>query len=230
MIRKVPFVLAFFAVLSSAAFGLYERKSYTDYTHRSDLLNLIQVAELSEEIAKENAAVMIEDLPNSGIIVRVTATGEYIPRFQAGQQSAIVQKVYQGDKVSVGQEIYITTTRWNYIFKASSVDTNEDKRVIAQMGFVNRMEAGKDYLVFLDHKMETLDNDDSTFQLADEYLIAPIFSYDTHENVTIEIPEGQPTYVDYSDVKNNEFFACTKKALEYMLGIKYEMLTLYPLS
>lgn len=47
------------------------------------------------------------------------------------------------------------------------------------------------------------------------------------ENKVIK-PSGETTYVPYTSVKNNEFFACTEAALAAWRDLKTEMLELYP--
>ena len=59
-------------------------------------------------------------------------------------------------------------------------------------------------------------------------LITPIFGYEDRENVIIDIPQGTSTYVQYSLVRENEFFVTSKQALTTLIEMKHRFLNTYP--
>ncbi|MDO5408944.1 MAG: hypothetical protein Q4F21_00640 [Lachnospiraceae bacterium] len=228
MIKKITLLLTLLIILASASFGISKRSTYTNLTRQSDALNHALVAELPENLVQNATDIMFDSLPDTPIIVRVTAAGIYTPYYGGGQQKAIVQEVYQGKNIHVGQTIQIATFRWCCIVE-DSPSNSSSKTLYAEMSFVNRMQKGNDYLVFLDKKIDAFQTSDCIYMLADSnYLISPVFSYDEHQNISIPVADDGNTYVNYLSVKDNEFFACTKKALSAMIKLKHTMIKLYP--
>ncbi|MDE7239377.1 MAG: hypothetical protein K2N41_06655, partial [Lachnospiraceae bacterium] len=64
------------------------------------------------------------------------------------------------------------------------------------------------------------------YELFGETVIAPVFSYLTHENKIIET-DGLSTYVPYCEVTQNEFFAVSQTAMDAFLSLKREMMKRY---
>lgn len=227
MIRKGSALLATILVLLSAVFGIWKRSTYTDTLRQPDALETAQVGELPEEYAKQAASEMESELPNCNIILRIKATGEFVPEFGVGRQTGIVQQVYQGNGVSTGQEISIVSERWAY----SSEKSDEGTQVFAQMGYVNHMKQDREYLVFLDGPAAAAEEESTaSFLLADDCTIVPVFCYDTIKNVVVDTAGAESTYVAYTSVRDNEFFMCTEEGLQAILDLKAKMLALYPME
>ena len=131
----------------------------------------------------------------------------------------VIQEVYAGTGVEQGDEVYITSGHWSL-----NVDGTPSS---IQRGFVNIMEVGSEYLVFAEDIMEDWKTGTLVVKLYDNFIIAPMFSYEEHQNVVMPVSDGS-TYVAYKDVKDNEFFATSEEALQIMEGLKRQMLSLYP--
>lgn len=89
------------------------------------------------------------------------------------------------------------------------------------------MKEGKEYLVFVTEKVKTNSETLPVYRLYSNSMITPFFCYEDMENVIIPIGEG-PTYVPYSQVKDNEFFSADEEGLEAWNSLKQKMLAAYP--
>lgn len=221
MRRKLLFVLTAGVYLAAVAFGMVKRQTYTDLVKQDNYLSQVQVAELADSMAENVCAVMGQRLPEASIILRVEVTGEIEHLFQADRQKAVIRQVYAGSGLETGEEIYLFSQHWQLVLD-SSVDSIE-------RGFVNVMAAGTEYLVFAEAVCEDFETGVRSVKLYDDFLIAPVFSYEEHENVVIPV-RGETTYVSYRDVKDNEFLAASEEALRMMEQLKGEMISLYPVG
>lgn len=219
MIRKARRFLAVCIFLAAMVFGIVKKQTYTDFAKQENYLLQISVAELPGNILEHRCAELYEKLPDSAIILRVRATGDIEHLFCVDRQKTVIQEVYAGTGVEQGDEVYITSGHWGL-----AVDGTP--RSIAR-GFVNIMEAGTEYLVFAEGIMEDWETGTPVVKLYDNFIIAPMFSYEEHQNVVMPVSDGS-TYVAYKDVKDNEFFATTEEALQTMERLKSQMLSLYP--
>ena len=67
------------------------------------------------------------------------------------------------------------------------------------------------------------------YMLSDVENVAPVFCYEDAQNVIVPVPLGN-TYVQYSDVRDNEFFVTSQESLDMILGLKDEFIQKYPIS
>lgn len=209
-------------VLALAVFGVIKRQSYTDISKNSVYLDNIQTAECPELYAKKGIDIMINSLPDSEIILRISIIGDIEHMFGFSQQKVCVQEVYKGKNLNKGDEIYITSKHW-YL----SLDDNPDS---LERGYINIMRDEYEYLVFISNKINTFEKDyPSVYTLADNYFMAPVFCYEDIENVIIP-PNNESTYVPYNKVKDNEFFATSEVVLDIWQKMKSNFLVAYPAS
>ena len=220
MKSKILIGLTVCVVIAAAIFGLIKRQSYTDIVNKENFMEQMLIAELSAKLTENVCTELCQTLPTAPIILSVSPVEDMEYMFKTGRQKVCIHEVHMGDGLDVGQEIYVTFSRWS-VMLLEKYDT-------VQCGFVNTMKKGNEYLVFLSDKIDGLDNL-IVYSLFGESVIAPIFCYEELENV-IAPTHGTTTYVTYSSVKNNEFFAETEEALQIWKGLKAEMLGLYPLG
>ena len=140
----------------------------------------------------------------------------------ATRASQKIDEIYKGTDLSVGETIHIIFNRWRL---NTTVEPGSVER-----GFVNVLKENEEYLIFLSEKVEPLYEENAPiYRLVEEGVIAPIFSYEEHENIIAELGEYEySTYVRYEKVKDNEFFAVTEAGMETMLSLKEKMLEQYP--
>ncbi len=215
MRRRVLWFCTVCIFLAAMALGIAKRQTYTDFAKEENYLSQIQVGELPENIAESQCAILYQELPDSAIILRVKVTGDIEHLFQVDRQKAVIQEIYTGAGLNQGDEVYIFSEHW-------SLNTDS-----LQRGFVNIMEVGTEYLVFAEDIVEDWKSDILSVKLYDDFIIAPVFCYEEHQNVVIPISEGV-TYVSYQDVKDNEFFVTSEKALQAINTLKKQLLSLYP--
>ena len=212
------------AVIAAAAWGISARGSYTDVTSEAGYLDGFVVAEMSEASCAVACEDMYASLDDSPVIVQVTCTGDIEHLFAASQQSVVVDKVFKGEGLSEGDEIYLTSSRWRVIYRDSYMDSLH----AIERGFVNILKQDEKYLAFISAKVAESDGR-PVYMLSDVENVAPVFCYEDAQNVIAPVPLGN-TYVPYSDVRDNEFFVTSQESLDMILGLKDEFIQKYPIS
>lgn len=215
ILPAIPAVLSF---LVAAALGVAKRSSYTDISDQSGYIGQLQVAQIPDEIAVEACKKLERALPECPVVLRVKAAGEMEYLFGDGRQKVCIEKVYKGDGLETGQEIYIYANGWRL-----SLHGDPDS---VECNFVNIMKPDTEYLVFISCLASSLDEALLSYQLYDEQIIAPVFCYEKRTNKIMPM-KGEGTYVPYVDVSQNEFFAAGKKGLAAWELLKSKMLSLY---
>ena len=205
-------------VLGFAVFGLVNRFTYTDLTSEPDYLEYFQVAEISEEACLYTLSEMREALPQAPVIVRVRPTAEIEYMFSTARQSFVVTELIKGEGLSEGEEIYLISDRWRAIVR-------EGQRFI-ERGFINFPELGSEYLAFISDEEVPQEGDLPVWKLYNYGLITPLFAFEDRDNVICPT-SGTSTYVPYSEVSGNEFFATTNKALDAITEFKHQLLAEY---
>lgn len=206
------------AFLFAACYGIYEKRTYTDVTRDTSYLETVYVAEIPENFALSCCEELEKILPEAPIVIKVSPVGELEHLARTSRQRVRVQAVLQGEGVWVDEEIYLTKTTWNLY--PSYMGFAMDR------GFVNLMEIGEEYLVFVGEQADGLGEKTPVYELFGETVIAPVFSYRTHENKIIGT-DGVSTYVPYREVAGNEFFAVSQMAMDAFLSLKREMMKRY---
>ncbi|MDE7251731.1 MAG: hypothetical protein K2O32_02135 [Acetatifactor sp.] len=219
MRQKVLCFLTVCIYISAMVFGIVKKQTYTDLAGQENYLSQITVAELSEDSAESQCVMMSQKLPDAAIILRVKVTGEIEHLFQVDRQKIVIQEVYEGDGLEKGEEIYLFSRHW-------SLSAIEEPYSI-ERGFVNIMEVGAEYLVFAEVVMEDWETGIPAVKVYDDFMVAPVFCYEEHQNVIIPILDGS-AYVSYQDVMDNEFFVASENALKNINTLKNQMLSLYP--
>lgn len=215
--RILPLAVAVI-VLGFAVFGLINRFTYTDITSEPGYLEYFQVAEISEEACLFTVSEMREALPQAPVIVRVRPTAEIEYMFSTARQSFVVTELIKGEGLSEGEEIYLISDRWRAIVR-------EGQRFI-ERGFINFPELDSEYLAFISDEDVPQEGDLPVWKLDNCGLITPLFALEDRDNVIRPI-SGTSTYVPYSEVSGNEFFAVTQTALDAMLELKHEFIEAY---
>jgi hypothetical protein len=207
-------------LIGSGIVGFIKRQTYTDITRESNFLDTMKVAEIPEAIALNGVERMYQSLPLAPLIIRVTVTGSLECFNGFCRQKVKVQEIYKGNGLVVGDDFLLTSKQWLLI-------RLENDRAI-ERGFVNIMETESEYLVFLNGEVESLYDDLPVYEANSDPFVTAVFSYEDHTNVIVPIEEGQPTYVPYNMVRENEFFADTQIGMDALLALKDTMIEAYP--
>ena len=140
--------------------------------------------------------------------------------FYVSRQPVTVSKVFKGEALSEGDEIYLTSSSWRLL-------VNSSFRAI-ERGYVNIMKPGAEYLVFISEQVGE-SNDVPVYSLNSVSIVAPVFCYEDSQNVILPVPSGN-TYVPYKEVQGNEFFVTSQESLDMILALKDEFIQKYPMS
>lgn len=214
-VRTIALITAILFVLAAVA-GVINRQSFTDYT--ADGLVNFKVGLLHDSLVDSTIDYMEEELSNANYILRVRAGSGMEFLFGSTQEPVTVVEVYKGEGLQSGDEIKVT--------RANSTVFMDDMSV--NMGFVNEMQTGDEYLVFLDYLIEADTVKEKNIYRLSEFIVTPIFSYQEHENVLAVPKSDWDTSVPYTEVENNEFFAVTQYGIDRLNELKAKLLEQYP--
>ena len=208
-----------FIVIVITVFGIFEKRTYTNIAEDKSYLDELYVAQLPENICLEETENLSVNLPQVPVIIRVSVLGDVEHIGGTSRQLVKVEDVYKGTEPAVGQDIYLTCSRWSLSLYSEPYSI--------ERGFVNIMEVGEEYLVFIENQADGLGEKIPVYQVYVENAFTPIFSYQEHENNICETG-GESTYVKYNQVCENEFFATTQKNI--MKSENYSLMNLEKLN
>lgn len=207
------------AVIAAAAWGISAKGTHTDWSGEENYLDSFDVAEMLETTCVRACESMRENLDASPVIAQVTCTGDVEHLFYVSRQPVTVSKVFKGEALSEGDEIYLTSS-WRLLVGNSF-------RAI-ERGYVNIMKPGAEYLVFITEQVGE-SNGLPVYSLNSVSIVAPVFCYEDSQNVILPVPSGS-TYVHYKEVQGNEFFVTSQESLDMILALKDEFIQKYPMS
>lgn len=213
-----------------AIWGLCQKQTYTNLLSQPEALNMLRVAEFPEALVPTMAEQALKELPESPIIIRATAMAEKDYLFSLNLQKVSVQQVYRGEGIEPGDEVQIALNT-KFTINAQTIEGMVADEKIAELHFVNEMEEGKDYLIFLEKKIDPLDKrkQQAIYRVV-ESVITPVFGYEERENKIVDVSKSISTYIDYELVKDNEFFITSQKTLDEFMELKKQLLAQFPKS
>ena len=215
-IKRLIIFLHIILFVVCGGIGIYYRGTYTDITAQPDFMDEIMVCEMDGELVRDFTDFFLSE---AKLILCVEAYGQTEYEFRTIRQKVKVQEVFRGEKNLAGQDIYLQKGSW-LLWEDGT----------RNMGFVNEMQEGERYLVFLEAKIDNIRRERiDTYALPDT-IIAPVFCYSDKENVIIPQEETKEGYVKYKLVKENEFFADSEEALGVMLNMKKKLIGQFPIS
>ncbi len=154
---KHSVIITLIIVIISTSIGLYCKRDYTDFTGLEDF----SVAAMNGELFESSMENIIPRLADNNIIVAVRCEDRFEFRSGCASQKATVIKVFKGDDINEGDVIDI-------IRGTSTLGIKEEEKVggipIINMGFVNEMCVGKEYLVFIDRRINTYNEENVYIQ------------------------------------------------------------------
>lgn len=205
--------------IALAVLGGIKRRTYTDITSQENAVESFDVTVMwDEQVDLMMEIVEGQILDETNYIFKVKGTGKIDYHFHEYCQCVEVEEIYQGDGVEIGETIYIGW--WGLYFFNTSVFANS--------GSVNFMEEGKEYLVFLSSVSPRLyENKYQYFRIPMLYLDS-ILCYEDDEDYYIPTQkEIKDHSVNYSLVKENEFFTETEEGMQKLIEWKKYMLETY---
>jgi hypothetical protein len=227
-IRYVAIITAL-CFLAMLGYGLYQKTTYTNHNkEETPLEDFFYVGIFPDSMIDGQIDTLSANLDSQNYILAVRCNESVYFRFGCATQNVIVEKVYAGSDIDVGDDFDILV----------SSSLSEDNQVLIVNGkssylgtkFVNMMETGKVYLVFLDRKIENHDSSDPIYRFSDTFLIKPLFSYEEMESVPLVKETDLSDSVSYSTAKDNEFFLASQESIDKMIALKESFLAKYPLD
>lgn len=113
-------------------FGIFEKRTYTNIAEDKSYLDELYVAQLPENICLEETENLSVNLPQVPVIIRVSVLGDVEHIGGTSRQLVKVEDVYKGTEPAVGQDIYLTCSRWSLSLYSEPYSI--------ERGFVNIME------------------------------------------------------------------------------------------
>ncbi len=221
MTKKWIIVFGFFLLISSIA-GIYCRGQYTDvlndYIKSGDAgdYKVSNVLDDDLEYAREIIEEQKQELDSAEYIVKAKMAGDPESVLFSTKWKLEILEVYRGENMQKGQKVeYITV----------SADYSKDHKLWGR-SYVNLMREGEEYLVFMNKALET--DSDQMVYLSPQGCDLRYFSLSERENVAVpeECKKLDGQYY-LNTVKENEFFAESRRVMEKMELLKEEMINTY---
>ena len=213
--KKIITILAILYV-AVAGYSLYGRMSYTNELEDpgEDTFQVAMLGDYADDNFFQDYEKKLED---AAVVLKVKATGERVYEAKSIGQGAVVEQVFRGDETLVGEKILLVG---NYRLFFLEQDNGEILHAM-NMGFVNYMQEGHEYLIFLQGQVESLGMG-VMYQLVPG-IISSIFDYEKHDHVIpTDIKENNG--IMYSQVAENEFFVDSEVLLHRLEELKIKQL------
>ena len=184
-----------------------------------DDLTPLSVPLLSDEACSAAAQEMVEQLPDSPIIARVSAWSSAMSYDGAMVQRFYVTDVYAGEGLQPGDLIWLTSSHWS-LPESPTSDT-------LQTGYVNLPQNNWEYLVFLQGPAEEFQPiyDQPVYQLRDDLTLASILCCTDWND---EVEEGQGDTILYNEARWHEFCTQTQQGMDTLMKAKHQVMEQFP--
>ncbi len=205
-------------------FGLYCKSTYEDFNSKSDPLNEFTVGLISEEMCQDQVIMMKNSLANSNYIVAVEVVSDLKFLHSCTTQKVKIINVFKGDEISTGEIIDLVIS--NEIFWDET--SFETEGACINMGFINKLNVGETYLLFLDHEIETY-NSNRLFIKAEKYILSPFFSYDNDRIGWGQSESSIPEILEcsYASVSQYDYFLSSQKSSDLIKALRLELINRY---
>ena len=223
---KLKYVIGAFmvVVILSVGIGVYNKGTYRDFNQEENALDHFAVALIDDEFLAGQFQIMDEKLSESNMIIAAKCEETFTYRYSCVTQKVSVVNVFKGEGIHEGDKIEVARA-------STLLSTDEDAEVgdqyLINMGFVNEMVPGKTYLIFMDRKINTYDQNEKIYIQSEDYILAPIFCYEEITNIPKNTSDEYSTYIDYKDVKENEFFIMSEESNERIAKMKEKLFKEY---
>ena len=223
MKSRYVLVLTGITFLVALCYGMYQKKFYKDFNLEEEPLNNFVVALVDEEFLDMQISIMEEELDSANIIIAAKCEDTFEYRFSCNTQEVSVEYVFKGDGLEEGDKIQIARNGTHIYMEQDGFIAGMPSN---DLGFVNEMVPGKTYLIFLDRKLNTF-NEERIYIQTDDLIVAPIFCYEAIPNVPCTSINEIGSYARYETVKENEFFITSEKGIEKMEALKEQFISRY---
>lgn len=235
---RIAIIIFGMLFLGAAVFGLVNRRSYTDLNKDASRVGEAVVRIYDDETLmeildkwwngipedKEHEIPAMAGLFEAPEIAAVRCEEGEVFRYRTVTQKVSVQKVFQGERITEGEELELTV---GGVGLHDSYEP-EVEGLYGIGGGVNFMIPGKTYLVFLDRD-ENAAHNDKTWGFFRGW-IHPQFCYDEIRTTPVTPISPGSIWSRYQDCRENEFFLTSAEAVSRMADFKRSVLLKYPLE
>lgn len=210
---KIVIVISVIAFVVAGGYGISKRGTYTNVNDSEMPRANFSVAVFPDNsIDSISSPEEVEDnlMEKAESVIRVEALEISEFDFKISKQKVLVKEVLYGKEELEGTEITL-------IPKGGRIYGDIYKSV--NMGFCNEMAVGKEYLVYITERINTIDESENAYFIPKLNVYA-MFAYEPRESK----PLGKKSAVMYSEVSEYEYFVQTEEGLEALLNLrKYVM-------
>ncbi len=219
--RRILALLVLLVVVGFGIFWVIRRQAQTPTPLQLDDLTPLSVSLLPDDTCTAAAREMVEQLPNSPIIARVSASSSPISRGSALIQRFYVREVYAGEGLEEHTLIWLTSGQWNIL--------RDREPPGLQSGYVNLPQNNWDYLVFLAQAEEEPPTMDGypIYELRDDLILAPILCCDDWNT---QVDETRGDTMLYKEARWQEFFTQTQQGMDVLMEAKHTIMAQFPVE
>ena len=219
--RRILALLVLLVVVGFGIFWVIRRQAQTPTPLQLDDLTPLSVSLLPDDTCTAAAREMVEQLPNSPIIARVSASSSPISRGSALIQRFYVREVCAGEGLEEHTLIWLTSGQWNIL--------RDREPPGLQSGYVNLPQNNWDYLVFLAQAEEEPPTMDGypIYELRDDLILAPILCCD---DWNAQVDETRGDTMLYKEARWQEFFTQTQQGMDVLMEAKHTVMDQFPIG
>lgn len=215
-------ILALLVLLVVVGFGILwvsRRQTQTATPLQLDDLTPLSVSLLPDDACAAAAQEMVDQLPNSPIIARVSASSSPMSYGSAMIQRFYVREVYAGEGLEEHALIWLTSAQWNIL-------GNQEPPGL-QSGYVNLPQNNWEYLVFLAQAKEDAPTIDGypIYQLRDDLILTPILCCN---DWNAQVDEERGDTMLFQKARWQEFFTQTQQGMDVLMEAKHTVMARYP--
>lgn len=207
--------------------GISQRKTYTNITETNVIPDEAKVCLLSDTMLNDGLVQLKSIEEEAPIILKVKAVDqvEFVPHLY--RQKVEIEKIYKNDsefELNEASDIFVAKSS-NFLdfVHEDEFSLQSSYEMMVNTGFANTMIPGNEYLVFLETKVDNiLKEDTETFYSFDSFLYT-VFAYQDAQNPAFP-QRFDSLYVNYAEVKQNEFYAASEEGYQQLMDRKHELL------
>lgn len=218
MKKKIIIGLSIILVVILAGVGVIFRMNVKNTYNTEEGRDDLYIAVMDKSIAEGPLDHQKEILQASPVIIKAKSLGgsEYV--YKNLKQEVEVQQVIKGDgQISEGDRVYVVGTGERY--------TNQNGDKCVNCKFMNFMQAGDEYLIFLQEKVDwEVEDDIAVYSMNFDAITLQYVNLNKNQT---EISTNEERFQLYKDVKHLEFYTNDIEVLNKWNQIKSELIEEY---
>lgn len=174
-----------------------------DHRKELDIANC-EVGILSDDLLNNEIEIFNRTLDDNNYILLVTCESELIFDYSSAYQKVRVKKAIKGEGISENESINI--------LKVNTIFIEENEYVGFNQGFVNELKKDKEYLIFLDEKVNIFEYE--LFIPSRDYYLMPYFAIDDIEAKANTSMNDFGNIQLYGDVKEQDILLMSDESIK----------------